>query len=202
MKTKILVSSIITAVVCLCLIAGSTFALFTRSVTTNIVVSAGNVSLSADIDRDKLQASSYRSDNQVVWTEEGAKVMFANKGYAQFNDVTNNLEIVRMTPGDQVRFTIEVNDQSNIPVDYRIQMINKAKIPLDVTVEHDGTKLTLDSEGYSGWFNGTYDETYGTNTLKNFVVTVSFPTNAGNEHQDAEDQSLQFIVHAIQANHD
>ena len=49
MKKKILLSSIVTIALCLCMIAGSTFALFTGTAETNIVVKSGKVELSASV---------------------------------------------------------------------------------------------------------------------------------------------------------
>ena len=45
MKRKVLLSSIMTIVLCLCLITGSTFALFTDSSEFNIAVTSGDVEI-------------------------------------------------------------------------------------------------------------------------------------------------------------
>ena len=47
MKKKILLSSILTIALCLSIIAGSTYALFTSSADVNVAVTAGNVELTA-----------------------------------------------------------------------------------------------------------------------------------------------------------
>ena len=49
MKKKVLLSSIATIALCLCLIAGSTFALFTSQDNVNIAVTAGEVEMVAGI---------------------------------------------------------------------------------------------------------------------------------------------------------
>ena len=49
MKSKVLVSSILTIALCLSLIAGSTFALFTDSAKNDIAVTSGTVDIDATI---------------------------------------------------------------------------------------------------------------------------------------------------------
>ena len=56
MKKKILLPSIATIIVCLCLIAGSTFALFTSTSNVNISVTAGDVEMVAGIAITKLES--------------------------------------------------------------------------------------------------------------------------------------------------
>ena len=56
MKKKVLLSSIATIALCLCLIAGSTFALFTSKSNVNIAVTAGEVDMVAGIAITKLES--------------------------------------------------------------------------------------------------------------------------------------------------
>ena len=49
MKKKILLSSIVTIALCLCMIAGSTFALFTDDATNNVAVTSGTVDITATL---------------------------------------------------------------------------------------------------------------------------------------------------------
>ena len=56
MKKKVLLSSIATIMLCFCLIAGSTFALFTSQTEVNIAVTAGQVEMTAGIAIDKLES--------------------------------------------------------------------------------------------------------------------------------------------------
>ena len=58
MKKKVLVSSIMIIALCACIIAGSTFALFTSTTQLNVAVTAGNVSVIATIQENSLKAYS------------------------------------------------------------------------------------------------------------------------------------------------
>ena len=49
MKKKVLLSSVLVIAICLCLIAGSTFALFTDIADTSIAITSGNVKLTATV---------------------------------------------------------------------------------------------------------------------------------------------------------
>lgn len=52
MKKNIILSSVLTILLCVSLIAGSTFALFTSESSVNIAVTAGNVEVVATIDEN------------------------------------------------------------------------------------------------------------------------------------------------------
>ena len=49
MKKKVLLSSILTIALCLSLIGGSTFALFTNQAEVGVVITAGEIDMTADI---------------------------------------------------------------------------------------------------------------------------------------------------------
>ena len=125
MKTKILLSSVLTIALCLCLIAGSTFALFTTSDSVDVSVTAGKVNLTAV----------YNTDSMLTWslyqTEADARRdgIFANSGTATFQG--DSVVIERMTPGDVAKFKIDVTNYSNVGIQYRVRMIS---VP-------DGTKV-------------------------------------------------------------
>ena len=65
MKKKVLLSAVVTIALCLCLIAGSTFALFTSKSETNIAVTAGNVDVTASV-KDFMLYSVEANDNGTI----------------------------------------------------------------------------------------------------------------------------------------
>ena len=71
MKKKVLLSSIVTIVLCLSLIAGSTFALFTSEKDLDVEVTAGNVTIDASINNFKLWSVTPDANGTVV-DENGA----------------------------------------------------------------------------------------------------------------------------------
>lgn len=78
MKKKILLSSVLTIALCFCLIAGSTYALFTSETEVNIAVTAGKVQISATIN-DTLQVKS-------LDTEFHEAKVFSNGGTVAINE--------------------------------------------------------------------------------------------------------------------
>ncbi|MBQ7387520.1 MAG: hypothetical protein IJW03_05085 [Clostridia bacterium] len=115
-KRSALLSSVITVALCLSLITGATFALFTDTTTVNIAVTAANVDVTAAIAEDSIQTlsigdSSVRTDGS-----------FENGGQAQIDGA--NLKLSLMTPGDIAKFTIEVTNSSNIKIKYKVCMVS------------------------------------------------------------------------------
>ena len=67
-KKKILLSSVMVIALCLSLIAGSTFALFTSESKVNIAVTSGKVDVKASI--TDLSVYSAKSDDEITETDE------------------------------------------------------------------------------------------------------------------------------------
>ena len=133
MKKKILLSSILTIALCLSIIAGSTYALFTSSADVNVAVTAGNVELTAALKNDLKTWSLNQTEADAV---DGA---FVNGGSAYLDNGT--LVLDRMTPGDVVKATIDVVNASNVKIEYRVRA-NAALVVLDETAGTYYTDLT------------------------------------------------------------
>lgn len=147
-KRSILISAALTIALCLCLIAGSTYAIFTSSAEQNIAVTAGKVQITAST--SGLNTYTELTAGNVTYTNSAAEadgsVLFENKGYAKFEDVLNDagevvkanvLKLVNMTPGDGVNFDINVdNSNTNVAVQYRVVLYMKGDLApaLEVSV--------------------------------------------------------------------
>ena len=122
MKKKVLLSSILTIALSLCLIAGSTFALFTDSSNFNIAVTAGDVEIEAYATINSVYSAKKAdaADDEYLVDENGntythelqASGNFLNGGTATLNG--NNLEIVRLTPGDRVDIDINITNKIDL----------------------------------------------------------------------------------------
>ena len=97
MSKKTILSSLLTIVLCLGLIAGTTYALFTSEDTLNISVKSATVSLDASIADLATSSMGVAQENNT----------FANGGGAKFENSTLTLSL--MTPGDKVTFNITGN---------------------------------------------------------------------------------------------
>lgn len=212
-KRSIVISAVLTIALCLCLIAGSTYAIFTSSDVNNIAVTAGSVKISATM--DGLNVYTELEDGVVSYTnsteEADGSILFENQGYAKFND-DHNLELVYMTPGDGVNFTINVdNTSTNVAIQYRVVLIISGELgsalkatvtdsastkSIDFPVDTDTTsELTLACD----WTKINADD------LANFgpiSVNVFFPN--GTPEHDNEYQgkacSIKVRIEAVQGN--
>lgn len=182
MKKKVFMSSILTIAICLCLIAGSTFALFTSEAQTDVAITAATVKLVATIDETSLEYKSDRTGG--VLRESGAVIN------------GNVVDVKYMVPGDYFTFNILVDNQSNVTVDYRTLL----------SVVEDGGLWGGLVVSYSvNTSDGVYpvDPTAYAELAPNqdvvVTVKVSFPWDRGNEYQNT---GCRFAVkvEAIQGN--
>ena len=100
MKNKIIISSILTIAMCLSMIAGSTFALFTSNSEVNVTIGSAKV----DID---VEASDLVYKSTLGETLGNAKL--------DGNEIT----LTNLVPGDYVTFTLTVTNNSTVAVNYR-----------------------------------------------------------------------------------
>ena len=206
MKNKIILSSILVIALCICVIAGSTFALFTLDTEVNIAVTAGDLDVVASVTSDNMGVKSLR-DNEFDYTTN----TFANGGKAEYDTTTGKLALSNMTPGDAVRFYVNVENKGEISVKYRVNcefqnVTNNFNNALDITVY----AVDYDENGNEVLKPFIVDgkEVYPAIGMKNstskFVVTVEFRNgdNDGsndNQYKGAK-ADIYFTVQAVQMN--
>lgn len=205
MKKKVLLTSVGTIVLCLCLIAGSTYALFTDSVSVNVAVHAATLDIRATIDEKSLKLTSF--DRPCTFGTEGA-TYFENGGTASVSGA-GVLQLQRMTPGDAVKFKIKVRDLSNVHTLYRVnaqasgELINALKI----TATINGQEWPLEQFSANGklfstkWGHdlGQKDED-GCYTI---LVSIIFPNSAEHANQNrfqGDEGKITVTVEAVQGN--
>lgn len=210
MKKKIIISSVVTIVICLCLVVGSTFALFTDNTEINIVVSSANVELEAELGDPILYSAKADATGTLV-DENGNKYVhekqtgakFSNGGTASYDATNNKLTINQITPGDKIEFPLSATNTSDVTIQYRFviqctdadteKALAKGTDPMFFTV--NGKKLVIyDKQFVSEW------ETLipGENMLET-IITFELPITAGNEYQGLE-ANFKIIVEAVQGN--
>lgn len=113
-KIKALLSSIAAIALSAGLTVGGTFALLTDEDKVSVSVTMANVEMDAYVDEASLLLKTTLNSNYE------SKTHFQNGGTAKVE--TGNLILERMAPGDYVIFDIILEDQSNITVDYNIEM--------------------------------------------------------------------------------
>ncbi len=194
MNKKILLSSILTLVLCVSIITGATFALFTSESKTNIAVTSGKVDVVASIDNVNVYSPTLISqDGTVVDDTNIAKDgVFANGGTASLTDAVLTLD--KVTPGDKVTFQIMITNNSNVAVQYRTVIRT-----LDDNGLVDGLKMNIGGE-YDG--STKYTNWAPLSTSDSVMIlecSVELPADAGNEYQDKTCR-IVFTVEAVQGN--
>jgi predicted ribosomally synthesized peptide with SipW-like signal peptide len=194
MKKKILLSSIAVIALCLCLIAGSTYALFTETTSVNIAVTAGDLNVAATIvERSMMLRSLGDAEGTFERTE------FANGGDAEFVD--GRLVINKMTPGDGLCFEVEVENTGDIAamytVDWATNGIHTAEDLFDVL---EITVLDVNANEFTG--TTQYSALGAPGETTTFLVIVEFTNGTpdrDNQYQGAA-ADIQFTVTAVQGN--
>ena len=182
MKSKVIISSILTIVMCLSMIAGSTFALFTSESKVDVSVSSATVSVTAT------------PTAPVMGSTLGAPL-----GTAIANG--NSLALQNFVPGDYATFTINVVNNSTVAVKYRTV----------ISVSDDnglvsGLVVTIGADVYTGTTgNGELASTDWTlinptegNTSVD--VKIALPEEAGDAYQ-GKTCTITYLVEAVQGNY-
>ena len=220
MKKKALVSSILVIALCLSLIAGSTYALFTDSKTVNIAVTSGDVEVFAQMDSFALYSANgpvAEHDDKYLKDENDAYYehinpntgYFLNGGYAT-NDGAN-LEIFKITPGDRVDININVKNTGDVAMRYRY-IIKVAAGDMEnlsrgmVLTTHAGKDYESFKSFTSEWFDTVHPD-----QTRDHLISLELPVYAGNEYQteytdrdngigDIKSVKYTVTVEAVQAN--
>ncbi len=191
---KVILSSILSLVFCLSLIAGATFALFTSESKTNIAITSGKVEVVATIENFDVYSPTLIWEDGTVKddTNAAAAGVFVNGGTATLEGAKLTLD--KMTPGDKVTFQIKITNNSNVAVLYRSIIMTMEDNGL-----FDGLEVTIGeifdgATKYSDWTPLSVDE-------KEIVLdcSVELPTTAGNAYQD-KTCAIVFAVEAVQGN--
>ncbi len=181
MKKKALVSSILTIALCLSVIAGATFALFTSDSAVNIAVTSGKVELVANIVKDSLKLSS-------LGVEQNGK--FAAGGTATFDVEDDDLVLANIVPGDKATFDIKVTNDSTVDVQYKVKWTVNGELMGALVASADEKDLT--DVTWTPWLTTDAKE-------KTIKVAVELPREVNNDYQD-KGAEITFAVEAIQAN--
>ena len=226
MKKKVILSSVGTIALCLCLIVGSTFALFTDTTDFNIAVTSGDVEILATATVNSIYSAEKTTDATLsdqflrdeygkYYTHAEQQGTFLNGGTA---DVVNGVVVIeRITPGDRVDIDINVANTSDVAISYRYKIVsNNTNLATGMVVTtFDKAGNTTATEALAIWVSDWYAATAPGGTpeaIPTRTISVELPVYAGNEYQtekvDQEDgrvageQSVTYtvIVEAVQGN--
>ena len=191
MKKKALFSSILTIALCVSLIAGSTFALFTSESTVNIAITSATVEMVASI--DNIETWSLEDDKAADGRTDGT---FTQGGTAKFDADAKSFSIDKIVPGDKVAFEIVGTNNSTVKVMYRyiIQLLDDNGLVYGLVANVDGADYEALYTYRSQWM--TLDAKTDMDPVK---VSFELPVEANNDYQN-KTLNYSVTVEAVQGN--
>jgi predicted ribosomally synthesized peptide with SipW-like signal peptide len=150
-RTKSLLAAFCTMALCGCLVAGSTYALFTSDASVNISVTSGKVNITSNVVNGSVKtysATTTVNDSPITVSGDLGNYAgsyyygrtnddnanggnFKNGGSAELTtDVTtgeSTVTLKNITPGDKVEFDINVVNNSNVAILYRTAFSSEEK---------------------------------------------------------------------------
>ncbi len=183
MNKKRLISSLLTIALCLSMIAGSTFALFTSKDTIDVSVKAAKVNITANVENIALSSMGIASADGKT---------FANGGTAEFDEENGVFTLTNIAPGDKVNFDIKITNNSNITIQYRVKWTVYGELLGALEAKLGDTEI---ANGVSEWTPWTTAEA----NTKTLSLSLELPTEAGDEYQE-KNAKVAFLVEAVQGN--
>ena len=179
MKKNFLLSSLMMVVLCIALISGATFALFTSESKTNITIQSGKVSVLSEV--TELKTFSMEEEQQPGY--------FANGGTAVLNE--GNLTLEKVTPGDKVTFKLNVKNESNVSVQYRVVVTSSGELAGALVLKENGETIKAPV-----WHKLAADKA---GVVETKDMSIELPVSAGNEYQE-KSATIVISVIAVQGN--
>ncbi len=192
-KKKIIVPALLSILGCGAVIAGSTYALFTSEAKVNVAITSGKVNVIASIvgGEDGLTLTHKEWDNA---TNAYVEKTGLYSGDATLDTAAQTLTISNLLPMDKIAFQIQVENKSNVTIQYC--SVIKA---LEDNGLLNGLKVTIDDEEFDGTEVKTDYEKWSEEGVKTIDVTIEMPEDATNAYQD-KSCVLSYAIEAIQGN--
>ncbi len=205
-KTRIIVPALLSILGCTAVVAGATYALFTSESKVNVAITSGKVDVKASIDGlEAYSPTSISSDGSIadetnIANNDGEEKLFANGGSASLEGET--LTLSKVTPGDKATFNINITNDSNVKVLYRIiigcESDDGLFKGLDVNfVDASDMEFTQSVPGITSI--SKYVQLEPGSETKTIKMSVELPANAGNAYKDKA-CSIACRVEAVQGN--
>lgn len=170
MKKKTLLLSILSIVMCLSLTVGGTFALFTSKSNVNVAVTSGTVDVTASI-----TDTVYSFDSRLTEASNCTYVINADGG----------LDINQMVPGDSIKATLSIVNNSNVAIQYRINTAVSGDLANYLVIEKVTKVWTKVDAGVQ---------------IPTETVIVTLPYEVEDVNAQGSTASVFITVEAVQAN--
>lgn len=180
MKRNVVVSALLAIMLCVSLIVGATYALFTSESKVNVSVTSGNVDVVATVENLKLDSTLAKGNLSETSATESKNVITLDK----------------IVPGDYVTFDIRIHNNSNVAVQYRtiITKVSDEGLWNGLVVTFDDVAFVGTNDVKTDW----KDMAVGSADII-VSVKVALPETAGNEYKNTS-CSFAYTVEAVQGN--
>lgn len=192
MKRKnFIVCSILTIAMCVSMIAGATFALFTSESKVNIAVTSGKVEVKASVENFE-----YKTLTQDWTVVNDSKTEFDGLGGSAVLD-GDVLTLDKIVPGDAVKFDVKITNNSNVTAKYRTAVRNLSDDltlfnALDVSVNDEDFSFSK----ISSW--AVLDPSVS--DVETISVVIELPETAEGQELMGKTSTILVSVEAIQGN--
>ena len=194
MKKKVLLTSILSIVMCMSLIAGATFALFTSGSDVNIAVTSGNLDVKATVE----SLTTYTDGTAI--TVNATEGSFALGGTAKAEG--GSVVLDRIAPMDKVVMKIRIDSNANIAYKQRVKLsCTDAESgffdQLLVGLSDNGKDYTYYGNYVTAWEDGTATAGETVTTYK--YLSVELPEYVGSSWMN-KSCNIALSVEAVQGN--
>ncbi len=208
-KRKLLITSVASLMLLSTVVVGSTFALFTSKSETNISVTTGKVNVVAEATGLKTSSPTVIPESLEVTEYTDGTGEFVNGGSATLDG--NKLTLSKLTPGDKVSFDLNVANESNVSIKYRVLLsetnpesaTNDSKklfsaLKFKLTYGEGETATTKEYENIIQ-YQSAWTTLAAEGTMDNAHIEIELPVTAGNEYQGLS-TSIKYVIEAVQGN--
>lgn len=192
MKKKLLITSILSVIMCMSLIVGATFALFTSEDNVDITVTSGEVKIEAEI------ANTQYKTLQEDWTSFDTTANLAIGGAITVDNTTGAITFNKVVPGDGIKFDVNVDNSSNVKVKFRTIATNTS---LDDTL-FNVLKISINGQEFSGKSATKWTELEAEVDPETIKVEIELPENVKGDEYMNKTCTLNVLVEAVQGNAD
>ncbi len=198
---RVLVSGILTLALCLSVITGATYALFTSDNSTNISATSGKVELHSAATIENLYSpKAIGLDGVITDAEDVADTAFASGGTVEIDG--SNIAINNMTPGDKAILKIEMTNASSVAFIQRLVLscIDEDQSffgQLLIGLSDDGVNYTYYADYASAWESS--ETIYAAGNTVHKYLSIELPGHVGNKYQ-GKSAHMALNVMAVQSN--
>ncbi len=188
-KSKTFLGAVLSIALCVSLIAGATFAIFTSESKVNIAVTSGKVNVTAEIG----DLTTYSGVNITGTADDVLEPTTANGTFTNGGTATkegNTIVLNNITAGDKVEFPVTVTNGSNVTVKYRMR----------VSYANDNGLFSQLKMKIGEYTNGTitaWEELQPGSAPMTLACSIELPTSATLQTGKCD---ISLLVEAVQGN--